>query len=62
MRVEKRISFPEARKLVETGTPVVAGKSYAAAVNLPDVLLSILIVRGDMKKRTIANFLIFKEQ
>ena len=34
VKVEKRISFPDARKLVELSTPVVAEKSYAAAVKI----------------------------
>ena len=34
VKVEKHLSFYEARKLVETSTPVAASKSYAAAVKV----------------------------
>ena len=34
VKVEKHLSFPEARKLVETANPVAAGKSFAAAVKV----------------------------
>ena len=34
VRVEKQVSFPEARRLVETMSGAVAGKSYATAVKV----------------------------
>ena len=34
VRVEKQVSFPEARRLVETRSGAVAGKSYATAVKV----------------------------
>ena len=34
VKVEKHLSFYEARKLVETSIPVAASKSYAAAVKV----------------------------
>ena len=34
VRVEKHVSFPEARRLVETMSGAVAGKSYATAVKV----------------------------
>ena len=34
VKVEKHLSFYEARKLVETSTPVAASKSYAAVVKV----------------------------
>ena len=43
VKVEKRLSFQEARKLVETATPpsVAAGKSYAAVAKVPMTSVSI---------------------
>ena len=34
VKVEKRLTFPEARKLVQTAIPLAEGKSYAAAVKV----------------------------
>jgi hypothetical protein len=40
IKIEKRLSYPEARKIVETITPVAAGKSYAAAVKVSTISIT----------------------
>ena len=41
VRVEKQVSFPEARSLVETMSGAVAGKSYATAVKVSTTIASV---------------------
>ena len=41
VRVEKQVSFPEARRLVETRSGAVAGKSYATAVKVSTTTASV---------------------
>ena len=41
VRVEKHLSFPDARKLVEAETPVVVGKSHAVAAKVSTRSVSI---------------------
>ena len=41
VRVEKQVSFPEARRLVETRSGAVAGKSYATAVKVSTTKASV---------------------
>ena len=53
VRVEKQVSFPETRRLVETRSGAVAGKSYATAVKVSTTNVS---VQTDLTKRLIPYF------
>ena len=48
VRVQNRLSFPEARKLVETAAPKVVGKTYAAVAAAPKPITKSFAVNTDL--------------
>ena len=47
VRVQNRLSFPEARKLIETATPKVVGKTYAAVAPAPKSITKRAVVNTE---------------